>query len=736
MATVSLSLLGGAATQFFDNNGNILSGGKLYSYAAGTTTPKATYTTSAGNVQQTNPMVLSSYGRVLGGEIWLIYGESYKFVLTDASDNLIGTWDDIVGGSISTLAANQVTYTEGGTGSVATDVQTKLRQYVSIKDFGAVGDGLTNDTTAWKAFVNYLAANGGEGLLNKGTYLVDNWSLTLTLNSPFTIRGEGKDVSILKRRGSVTSGILGVTTGNYITFSDFTIDNNYTGDPASASSGATLFFYKSSYITLQNIRFRKPWKTACLVYNDWQDTQLIKYGHIRIDGCDVFADSGAYSGYVGPSAFLLADVNDSQITNCYIENIGLYGYEFKNDCSRTLIDNCIAKNTYYPFYYGGDGAHTELGYVKDSQISNCTAISCRSGFVAGLAWNNVVNGLVIDNSNIADTDWKAYFSIDIRDTCKNNTITNVTAIADQADADTETNTFLVNVDIPAGAGTSLNNYIELSTIRQGSRTDKGISAFNSGSTGNTVIFGNRDSTHQLFLDSATLGSNTAIDQKLHRTSLSSATSELIRMRLGSTDDDVPDASKGIAWSGVTDSFWVMPTGATHHTSWVGNQTAYNKIAEVYTISPSVSKTLDLTPGGPVPTYVWATTAFYPGATNAVDLGGSGNAWNNEYFRVAPILTSDANQKQQIRELDTAEKAVAARLKLLIRAFKFNDAVAAKGDEARTHIGIIAQDVKVAFESEGLDAAEYGIFCSDILEDGTERLGVRYEELLAFIIAAM
>jgi hypothetical protein len=93
---VYLSPIGGAGWQFFDNNGVPLAGGKLYSYAAGTTTPQATYTTSAGNVAHTNPIVLNSAGRVPGGEIWLTFA-SYKFSLYTSADVLIATYDNIRG---------------------------------------------------------------------------------------------------------------------------------------------------------------------------------------------------------------------------------------------------------------------------------------------------------------------------------------------------------------------------------------------------------------------------------------------------------------------------------------------------------------------------------------------------------------------------------------------------------------------------------------------------------------
>ena len=78
---------------------------------------------------------------------------------------------------------------------------------------------------------------------------------------------------------------------------------------------------------------------------------------------------------------------------------------------------------------------------------------------------------------------------------------------------------------------------------------------------------------------------------------------------------------------------------------------------------------------------------------------------------------------------------------LLRKFKWIASVDRKGDEARTHIGIIAQDLKAAFEAERLDAGDYAMFISTTWTDeetGKERtrMGVRYPQLLAFIIAAL
>lgn len=131
-----------------------------------------------------------------------------------------------------------------------------------------------------------------------------------------------------------------------------------------------------------------------------------------------------------------------------------------------------------------------------------------------------------------------------------------------------------------------------------------------------------------------------------------------------------------------------------------------------------------------------TVAFCPTSDASIALGASSLRWTTVYATTGTINTSDGNQKQDVEALSVAELAVATRLKSLIRKFRFKDAVQIKGNDARIHVGVIAQDVRDAFAAEGLDASRYGIFCSDTDKDGVTTLGVRYEELLAFVIAAM
>jgi hypothetical protein len=125
--------------------------------------------------------------------------------------------------------------------------------------------------------------------------------------------------------------------------------------------------------------------------------------------------------------------------------------------------------------------------------------------------------------------------------------------------------------------------------------------------------------------------------------------------------------------------------------------------------------------------------------NNTDLGHGSYRFDDIYATNGTIQTSDRNEKQDIEALSDAEQRVAVAAKGLLRKFRWINSVEENGDDARIHFGIIAQDLQDAFTAEGLDAGRYAMFISSTWtdEDGNEqtRLGVRYSELLAFIISA-
>jgi hypothetical protein len=160
---VFLSPVGGVAAQFFTNTGAVLTGGKLYTYSAGTTTPLTSYTTSAGNVARTNPVVLDAAGRVPdGGEIWIL-PVSYKFVLKDSNDVLIATYDNVFGAGAASYQVQNFT----GTGS----------QTVFTLSAASFGENYT-----------FVYINGV--YQNKNTYSIFSTTLTFSEAPPITSKIE------------------------------------------------------------------------------------------------------------------------------------------------------------------------------------------------------------------------------------------------------------------------------------------------------------------------------------------------------------------------------------------------------------------------------------------------------------------------------------------------------------------------------------------------------------------
>ncbi len=97
--------------------------------------------------------------------------------------------------------------------------------------------------------------------------------------------------------------------------------------------------------------------------------------------------------------------------------------------------------------------------------------------------------------------------------------------------------------------------------------------------------------------------------------------------------------------------------------------------------------------------------------NEVDVGSATYRWDDIYATNGTIQTSDFNEKQDIASLTATEMLVGKRISTLFKTFRWKDSVAENGDSARTHTGVIAQDVQAAFTAEGLDAGDYALFIS-------------------------
>ena len=217
-------------------------------------------------------------------------------------------------------------------------------------------------------------------------------------------------------------------------------------------------------------------------------------------------------------------------------------------------------------------------------------------------------------------------------------------------------------------------------------------------------------------------------------------------------------AQGNGYRGAFISMTGYNTSGTEYTRGVigmGNSTAQYSFPYIAANITSVSCGIKLS-GSTGTTYNALTPCNSIGTSlnNGMQCGHPFYKWNTVYATNGNIATSDQTHKRDVEELSEAETRVAIACKGLLRKYRWKDAYEEKGEEARIHFGIMAQDLRDAFSAEELDASRYAMFCSDtwwedetgerheeqeLAPEGaveTTQLGVRYDELLAFIIAAI
>ncbi|GAA5075424.1 glycosyl hydrolase family 28-related protein [Lysobacter panacisoli] len=181
MATALLSPT--AKQQFLLDDGTPAAGAKLFTYAANSTTPQATYMNRAGTVANTNPIILDARGEAI---MYLTPGVVYDYHLYTADDVLIYTREDIIADAGD---ADAIAFLQDGSGAVVRSIQSRLLDTVSVKDFGAEGDGVTDDTLAITNALDFCNTGNARTLFfPPGTYCI---STNILIQRPLSLKGSG-----------------------------------------------------------------------------------------------------------------------------------------------------------------------------------------------------------------------------------------------------------------------------------------------------------------------------------------------------------------------------------------------------------------------------------------------------------------------------------------------------------------------------------------------------------------
>jgi len=731
---------------FITGTNRPLAGGLMYTYKAGTTDPATTYSDDAGT-PNTNPIVLDSDGQC---DLYLDDSVSYRIILKDAAGVTQFDKDRIASiGSTQVQSFNSIAALLLRSGTAIANAAKTLGYY-------AAGDGGGN-SFYWDS-TSTATENGGTvikptAVSGAGRWLaVDTSYITPEMFGAYG-DGEKDDTAAINK----AIAVLSASGGGVLNFDGiYRLTENATG------STQTRFTISSDNVTLVFLS-----KAKFLVKSDSATTIIFALAgvsyfktigtlHVESDASTPYTTTGAY----GAKALVIYNANGKSSAHINIEKVlvtrGSGGvliqnaYSASNRVTNISIGEIRTFDTTYGFnaQNNGDGVDIGLVYTYNAYRSyfayGCEShranVEARSPHTAGTPLNLTTYSVAEGGSGVNTDDMVINMSVsngglestiatirNIGDGGASQKVSNI-QLRIHTDYTPTTVLALFNFDTDGGSASATvfaakieNIFIECNTplatspivyspcswttkpniVWQGASS---ATVSQSISYQSIIDFQPHNSGAQYFKNNITLANNVSID--------------------------------GISTGGI--SFILAKVDASNNTLYGASSAAatytalYGGTGGVYFNINGASR------------FQVSETQFRPQTDNSYSLGNGSQRFSVVYAGTGTINTSDERLKQQIS--DDLAPELKAWAKVNFCKYRFSDAVEIKGDGARWHIGVIAQQVKEAFESEGLDPFAYGILCYDewsaeeeVLDDnGTvinnkreagNRYGVRYEEAL-------
>ena len=320
------------------------------------------------------------------GDLWWSDEDGDLHIFYDDGDSQ--QWVSVTGSNTSTGTSN---YTPSFTNAINRLINTRLEDNINAFDFGAKGDGTTDDTAALQNAINYCIANGGKELvINAGVYLITN-SITATIDAQFEqlhIKGNGNVILKCSPTTSLSLSFLNITitTNHYasgystgaprcsIKNIEFAYANQTTTALASALtiSASNITGLHTQMFVIEDCQF-VPWTntTNSILFDTFFSTAVIinKLHEVSFRNCSFYGEHDQNgvgpNGQQGDLVSLVTTANNNH-------HVGNY-----------YFDSCT-------FLYGMRGIYAGP-YVQGININNCTFMQSHYGIY--------IEGLLVDSSN-------------------------------------------------------------------------------------------------------------------------------------------------------------------------------------------------------------------------------------------------------------------------------------------------------------------------------------------------
>lgn len=338
-----------------------------------------------------------------------IVANSETIIQTDVTtkiDALItdGTIEGLIDAGILTDVRGDIVDLE----TSVVNIKNAYVPYVSVKDpmFGAVGDGVTDDSAAFTAWLAYVIEHDRTGFIPDGVYHIATGGITYRQpvnNHKWRIEGQSKLGTILKFDYHDLNHIDLRYCSNF-SLENFTIQCSGLSPQAGANG---LYLVKPQNAAIKHIEITNCSRGGVLVYADDYLTggvcDNLYFDDVNIHGVPNSATHPEDGKYHYPMGWILSDCINTTVNNSTIRNILWYGFEFKNYCYNSYFMNCNAYDSVTACHIGGELREGDSYGVHDCGFINITCYNVDTVITGGAYYNVVFQNIV----GFYPDDWQA-----------------------------------------------------------------------------------------------------------------------------------------------------------------------------------------------------------------------------------------------------------------------------------------------------------------------------------------